>query len=111
MNITESKGWEIRVSIKTYGRCYRFEAILASGDEIKLNMNIFKLEISQGKQINIWINQIQKQTSKAKLTVESWMRGIFKTIYGSIVVNHASLSVKGEEFCVKAATGLEKSNS
>jgi len=49
--------WAIRVSIRTYERCYRFEAILASGDEIKLNMNIFKLEISQGKQINIWINR------------------------------------------------------
>jgi len=39
------------------------------------------------------------------------MRGIFKTIYGSIVVNHASLPVKGKEFCVKAATGLEKASS
>lgn len=28
--------WAIRVSIRTYERCYRFEGILASGDEIKL---------------------------------------------------------------------------
>ena len=36
------------------------------------------------------------------------MRGIFQTIYGSIVVNHASLPVKDEEFNVKVATRLEK---
>lgn len=71
-------------------------------------MNRFKSETSQGKQINIQVNQIQKQTTKAKLTVDSWMRDIFEAIYGSIVVNHASLPVKGKGFSVLAATGLEK---
>jgi len=37
------------------------------------------------------------------------MGGIFQAIYGSIVVNHASLPVKREELSFKAATGLEKS--
>lgn len=36
------------------------------------------------------------------------MRDIFEAIYGSIVVNHASLPVKGKGFSVLAATGLEK---
>lgn len=36
-----------------------------------MNMNRCKSETSQGKQINIWVNQIQKQTGKGKLTVDS----------------------------------------